>query len=89
MTTLSSVLGTVYAYGGLSFAYKEGSYIRTLFVELFKIFLLTSGGVILLDNVAFHHSPCVRAFADAVGVELLFIPSYAPWLIPVQECFLS
>jgi len=52
-------------FGRLSFARRRGSYNSTDFDGLLGIFPLTSGDVLLFDNAAFHHSRCVRAFANA------------------------
>jgi len=42
-----------------------------------KTFLLTPGDVVLFDSVFVYRSRCDRAFADSIGVALLFIPPYA------------
>jgi transposase len=45
------------------------------------------GDFILLDNIAFDHSCYFGAVADAIGVELLFIPPRSPWLSPIEGGF--
>jgi transposase len=40
-----------------------------------------------LDNVAFHHSKDVAAFASANNIDLLFVPPYSPWFNPIELCF--
>jgi hypothetical protein len=50
-------------------------------------FPLTSGDVLLLDNEVFLYSRCVRAFADAIGVELLCIAPHTPFCRPIEGVF--
>ena len=41
---------------------------------------------IVLDNWPVHRSPAVQAAVAAMGrVELLFLPTYAPWLNPIEK----
>jgi transposase len=59
--------------------------------ERFATFLdaldLPNGTVIMLDNVAFHHSKIAKVAADKKGFELLFTPPYSPWFNPIEEVF--
>jgi len=72
--TSSSVLTAGNSSGGLRFARREGSSNSIVFVASFKTFPLTSNDFHLSDNGEFYRSLCVGTFADANGVELLFIP---------------
>lgn len=41
---------------------------------------------VVLDNWPVHHSPVVRAAAAALGrIRLVFLPTYAPWLNPIEK----
>jgi transposase len=40
--------------------------------------------VIILDNVAFHHSNKVKTLAASRGWELLYNPPYSPWFNPIE-----
>ena len=48
---------------------------------------LPRGSVLLLDNVAFHHSSSFKSMCDAVGIELLYVPPYSPWFNPIEMVF--
>lgn len=71
--------------GCLSFARREGA-CRTAnrFVASSTTFPLASGDILPLDNVVFHHCRCIRAIGDSIGIELLFIPRYAPWFNGIE-----
>ena len=43
--------------------------------------------VLVMDNVASHHSPYVRAMCEQAGVILEYIPPYSPDLSPIEESF--
>lgn len=36
---------------------------------------IPKGGVIILDNASFHHSPSMQKLVTAAGSELLFLPT--------------
>ena len=62
----------------------NGDVVETYFREM----LLPSiprGGIIVLDNAAFHRSPALLALAGAAGVELVFLPAYSPDLNPIEH----
>lgn len=87
-TTPSPVLAAVDSFGSLGFVRREGSYNSTNHTaESLMGFRSTSDDVLLLDNVAFHHFPCVPAFADSIGIKLLVIPLHTPWLMPIGGLF--
>lgn len=64
-----------------------GSVNTDVFIEFLSELRLPKGSVILLDNVAFHHSKWVHAFADLGGYSLLFTPPYSPWFNPIEGMF--
>ena len=43
--------------------------------------------VLVMDNVASHHSPYVRAMCEQARVILEYIPPYSPDLSPIEESF--
>ena len=58
------------------------------FLEFVKTaFALCPNSVAVLDNIAFHKSPAVRAIAEQFGVRLMFIPPYSPECNPVEHFF--
>jgi len=48
---------------------------------------LSSGDVVILDNVAFHKSEKVKAIVKERGAWLLFLPPYSPDLNPIEMAF--
>jgi transposase len=48
---------------------------------------LSSGDVVILDNVAFHKSEKVKTLVKAQGAWLLFLPPYSPDLNPIEMAF--
>jgi hypothetical protein len=42
---------------------------------------------ILLDNVSFHRSNCIKEFVESKGFKFLFIPPYSPQYNPIEEVF--
>lgn len=65
----------------------KGSFNTLLFTEFIKTLDLQRGTVIMLDNVAFHHSKACKEVADAKGYDLLFVPPYSPWFNPIEGIF--
>lgn len=41
--------------------------------------------VAILDNAPVHHSDEVTTRAKELGIELLFLPTYSPWLNPIEK----
>jgi transposase len=48
---------------------------------------LRRGDVVVLDNLAVHKQPEVRAAIEAVGAHLRFLPPYSPDLNPIEMAF--
>ena len=48
---------------------------------------LQPGDVIVLDNLAVHKQPEVRAAIEAVGAQLRFLPPYSPDFNPIELAF--
>jgi transposase len=65
----------------------KGSFNTKLFTEYIESMSLPRGTVILLDNVAFHHSNVVKDLVSRKGYELLFVPPYSPWYNPIEGIF--
>jgi hypothetical protein len=43
--------------------------------------------VVVLDNVAVHKQPEVRAAIEAVGAQIRFLPPYSPDFNPIEQAF--
>ena len=57
------------------------------YVEQALVPTLRAGDVVVLDNLAVHQHPAVRAALDAVGAQLRFLPPYSPELNPIELAF--
>lgn len=66
---------------------RSGSYNTDHFLSFLKSLQLVPKTVILLDNVPFHHSKCIKEHCLSKGWHLLFVPPYSPWYNPIEFCF--
>jgi transposase len=57
-------------------------YVRDLLCPTLK-----SGQVVVLDNLAVHKATIIREHIEAVGCDLLFLPSYSPDLNPIELAY--
>jgi transposase len=57
------------------------------YVEQVLVPTLRPGDVVVLDNLAVHKHPAVRAALDTVGAQLRFLPPYSPDLNPIELAF--
>ena len=57
------------------------------YVEQVLVPTLRPGDVVVLDNLAVHKQPAVRAAIDAVGAQLRFLPPYSPDFNPIELAF--
>ena len=48
---------------------------------------LRRGDVVILDNLAVHKQPAVRAAIEAVGAQIRFLPPYSPDFNPIEQVF--
>jgi transposase len=48
---------------------------------------LRPGQTVLLDNLAVHKSPRVRAHIEQAGCQILFLPAYSPDFAPIELAF--
>jgi transposase len=60
-----------------------------IFYKFLKTKLLPNckNKTIILDNVAFHKSQCIKDLVERSGNELLFIPPYSPQFNPIEQVF--
>lgn len=64
-----------------------GSFNKIYFSQFLQELDLPEGSVILLDNVAFHHSKEAAEIAREKGFKFLFVPPYSPWFNPIEGIF--
>jgi transposase len=57
------------------------------YVEQVLVPTLRRGDVVVLDNLAVHKQPAVRAAIEAVGAHIRFLPSYSPDFNPIEMAF--
>jgi len=87
MKTVSVLAAVNGSNGSVQYRKREGSFDRTTFADALVEFAFPRGTVVLLDNVAFHHSKIVKERAASLGLELLFVPPYSPWFNPIEGVF--
>lgn len=58
------------------------AYIEHIFVPT-----LSSGEIVMMDNLSAHKGKKVRQLIEAKGCFLLFLPAYSPDLSPIEEAF--
>ena len=57
------------------------------YVEQVLVPALRPGDVVVLDNLAVHKQPEVRAAIERVGAQLRFLPPYSPDFNPIEQAF--
>lgn len=57
------------------------------YVEQILVPSLRRGDVVILDNLAMHKQPDVRAAIERAGAELRFLPPYSPDFNPIELAF--
>ena len=57
------------------------------YVEQVLVPTLRPGDVVVLDNLAVHKQPEVRAAIEAAGARLRFLPPYSPDFNPIEQAF--
>ena len=57
------------------------------YVEQVLVPTLRTGDVVVLDNLAVHKQPAVRAAIEAAGAQLRFLPPYSPDFNPIELAF--
>jgi transposase len=57
------------------------------YVEQVLASTLRPGDVVVLDNLAVHKQPAVRAAIAAAGAQIRFLPPYSPDFNPIEMAF--
>jgi transposase len=57
------------------------------YVEQVLVPTLRSGDVVVLDNLAVHKQPEVRAAIERAGATIRFLPPYSPDFNPIEQAF--
>ena len=57
------------------------------YVEQVLVPTLQRGDVVVLDNLAVHKQPAVRAAIEAAGARIRFLPPYSPDFNPIEMAF--
>lgn len=83
-----TILGAISLHGIECLSYTEGSgntEVFNHFIEQDLCKILTSGHVVVMDNVSFHKSEKIRSFIEAKGAKLIYSPPYSPEFNPIEE----
>jgi transposase len=57
------------------------------YIEQVLVPTLRAGDVVVLDNLAVHKQPEVRAAIEAAGARVRFLPPYSPDFNPIEQAF--
>lgn len=57
------------------------------YVEHLLVPNLSTGQIVVLDNLSVHKGARVRQLIEACGCQLLFLPAYSPDYSPIEETF--
>jgi transposase len=57
------------------------------YVEQVLVPTLTSGDIVVMDNLSSHKGAKVRNAIEAAGAELRYLPAYSPDLNPIEQAF--
>ena len=57
------------------------------YVEQVLVPTLSSGDIVVMDNLPAHKASGVREAIEAVGAELSFLPPYSPDFNPIENAF--
>ena len=57
------------------------------YVDQILVPTLRPGDVVVLDNLAVHKQPAIRAAVEAAGASLRFLPPYSPDCNPIEQAF--
>ena len=70
----------------------EGATTKSAFetyVELVLVPSLSPGQTVVMDNLSAHKGDRGREMAEGAGCEVLFLPSYSPDFLPIEEALLE
>ena len=57
------------------------------YVDQVLIPSLSSGDIVIMDNLGSHKRPGVRAAIEAAGARLIYLPPYSPDFNPIENAF--
>ncbi len=57
------------------------------YVEQVLVPTLSSGEIVMMDNLGSHKHACVRKAIEAAGAAVSFLPAYSPDLDPIEQVF--
>lgn len=58
-----------------------------LYVERVLVPLLSTGDIVIMDNLGSHKGKAIRQAIRSAGARLLFLPKYSPDLNPIEQVF--
>lgn len=57
------------------------------YIEQVLVPTLRPGQVVILDNLSVHKQPALERALEAVGCEVIFLPTYSPDFNPIEQAF--
>src|SRR5262249_13022979 len=57
------------------------------YVEQFLVPTLSTGDIVIMDNLGSHKGQAIRQMIRSVGAKLFFLPRYSPDLNPIEQAF--
>lgn len=83
----TSVIAAITHRGILAYKSQNKPFEKTSFLEFLKQLKLPPKTTLLMDNVSFHYSKDVKAWAQQRRINLLYTPPYSPWFNPIENFF--
>ena len=84
-----SVCAAMSEAGWVHYEIRRGAYTRASFLGFLQQLKgkLPAHVVLLMDNVRFHHSLCIKEYIQQQGWSVLYTPPYSPWYNPIEGAF--
>lgn len=83
----TSVIAAISKRGLLNYKSQNKPFEKSSFPEFLKHLKLPPRTTLLMDNVSFHYSKDVKAWAHENKINLLYTPPYSPWFNPIENFF--
>ena len=85
--TTTSVVSAITGDGKIYYKQESGSFNANKFVQFLESLPCDPKYVLLMDNVAFHHSQVVLEYVKERQWDVLFTPPYSPIFNPIEGVF--
>lgn len=85
--TTTSVIAAANDGGWINYSETKGAVNTMIFLQFIKTLDINENTVLIMDNVAFHHSKVVKEYVSSRNAKILYSPPYSPWFNPIEMCF--